>query len=310
MEERQFRFVLATSASRMGSSRSTTTSTIFRRASAATVISAAAAAAVLAFPAPAQAAPSLAEQLKTVKSQLREANGDLADLKEQRDDLDDRIAAADLVIDGAEQSLTGVPGAIETAGSPLDRLSELTGYSTQRSLAVSTALATRHDAGDLLDRVETDIDDQQDEVTELTDERDKLADRIATRQAEKSEPADNASAAESSDGSGVVGFARSQLGEPYVYGAAGPDSWDCSGLTMAAWQEAGVSLGHNTNEQFSQTERVSRDALQPGDLVFYSGMGHVALYIGDGQIIHAPTEGDVVKIADIDMMSPEGYGRP
>lgn len=114
----------------------------------------------------------------------------------------------------------------------------------------------------------------------------------------------------------VLAFARAQLGEPYAWGAAGPDSWDCSGLTMMAWARAGVSLSHYTGSQWGQTARVPLAQLQAGDLVFYGSSGsssyHVGLYIGGGRMIHAPRTGDVVKVSSIYYMGdllPEG-GRP
>lgn len=107
----------------------------------------------------------------------------------------------------------------------------------------------------------------------------------------------------------AVDFAYNQLGKPYVYAADGPSSYDCSGLVMAAWAAAGRSLPHNAAEQYSATSRVSRSALKPGDLVFYSGLAHVAIYIGGGMIIHAPHTGTVVKKASINIESIYGYGR-
>lgn len=116
--------------------------------------------------------------------------------------------------------------------------------------------------------------------------------------------------------SSVIAFARAQLGEPYAWGAAGPDSWDCSGLTMMAWAKAGVSLSHYTGSQWNETARVPLAQLQPGDLVFYGSSGpssyHVGLYIGAGQMIHAPRTGEVVKVSSIYYMGdllPYG-GRP
>jgi cell wall-associated NlpC family hydrolase len=101
----------------------------------------------------------------------------------------------------------------------------------------------------------------------------------------------------------AVDFALAQLGDPYVYGAAGPDAWDCSGLTMGAWGAAGVSLPHASSMQPSYGTPVSISDLQPGDLVFYySPISHVAIYLGNGQIIHAPHTGDVVRIAPLDEM--------
>jgi cell wall-associated NlpC family hydrolase len=108
----------------------------------------------------------------------------------------------------------------------------------------------------------------------------------------------------------AVNFAYAQLGKPYEWAADGPGSYDCSGLTMAAWRAAGVSLPHNAAMQWSSVPHISRSALQPGDLVFYSGLNHVAIYVGNNQVIHAPTYGEPVQVASVTMMTPYGYGRP
>lgn len=115
------------------------------------------------------------------------------------------------------------------------------------------------------------------------------------------------SAGSSGGGSGnantAVQAARAQLGKPYQWGAAGPDSFDCSGLTMYSWGQAGVSLPHNAADQQGMGSSVSQADLQPGDLVFFGSPAyHVAIYIGDGMIIHAPTSGDVVKIVSLSSM--------
>lgn len=108
----------------------------------------------------------------------------------------------------------------------------------------------------------------------------------------------------------AIEFARAQLGKPYVYGATGPNSYDCSGLTQAAWGAAGVSIPRVTYDQVDFGSRVTADQLQPGDLVFfYSDVTHVGLYIGGGQMIHAPHTGTVVKIAPITEMPIYGYAR-
>ncbi|GIE81515.1 hypothetical protein Aph02nite_74650 [Actinoplanes philippinensis] len=107
----------------------------------------------------------------------------------------------------------------------------------------------------------------------------------------------------------AVTFAFNQIGKPYGYGDAGPGSYDCSGLTMAAWAAAGKSLPHNAAAQYSATARISRSDLQPGDLVFYRSNAHVAIYVGGGKIIDAPTAGRDVLHRTIDIMTPNGYGR-
>jgi len=98
---------------------------------------------------------------------------------------------------------------------------------------------------------------------------------------------------------GVVGLAMQELGKPYVWGAAGPSTFDCSGLVMYVYAQVGVSLPHNAAAQYGYGSPVAYGDLQPGDLVFFEGLGHVGIYIGGGQFIHAPHTGDVVKISSL-----------
>ena len=102
----------------------------------------------------------------------------------------------------------------------------------------------------------------------------------------------------------IVDTAMAQLGKPYVWAGAGPASFDCSGLTQFAARAAGVNLPHNTAAQAAVGIPVSGANLQPGDLVFFYNLGHVGIYIGNGQIVHAPTAGDVVKVTNINYMGP------
>ncbi|GEM_PF-522949 len=106
--------------------------------------------------------------------------------------------------------------------------------------------------------------------------------------------------------------ACAQVGKPYVWAAAGPDSFDCSGLMKYGWGQAGVTLSHYTGTQYQETTRITRDQLRTGDLIFiYSDMHHVAMYMGGGWVLHAPSFGDVVRMANIDSVGPiNGYGRP
>jgi peptidoglycan DL-endopeptidase CwlO len=107
----------------------------------------------------------------------------------------------------------------------------------------------------------------------------------------------------------AVKYAYGAIGTPYVWAADGPGGYDCSGLTLAAWRAAGVTLPHNAAMQWDVVSHISRSQLQAGDLVFYDGLGHVAIYVGSGKVIHAPTFGESVKISSVDMMPPYGYGR-
>jgi cell wall-associated NlpC family hydrolase len=96
----------------------------------------------------------------------------------------------------------------------------------------------------------------------------------------------------------AVRWAYDQLGKPYVWGAAGPDSFDCSGLTQYVWGKAGVYLSHYTGAQWNEGQHVDRSQLQPGDLVFFgSDLHHVGIYVGDSKMIEAPHSGANVQVS-------------
>ena len=109
----------------------------------------------------------------------------------------------------------------------------------------------------------------------------------------------------------AVNYAMAQVGKAYVYGAAGPNAFDCSGLTMMAWQAAGVSLPHSSNAQQGYGTPVSESQLQPGDLVFYySPVSHVGMYIGGGKIVNAENPSVGVVVAPLHLMPYAGAVRP
>ncbi|MFJ9892358.1 NlpC/P60 family protein [Streptomyces sp. NPDC091280] len=125
-------------------------------------------------------------------------------------------------------------------------------------------------------------------------------------------PGSAAAAADAPDSraAAAVAYAYRKLGSPYVWGATGPDAFDCSGLVQAAYNSAGVALPRTTYAQINAGRRVSRDELRPGDLVFfYSGISHVGIYVGDGQMIHAPNPTAPVRLAPIDQMPFAGATR-
>lgn len=108
----------------------------------------------------------------------------------------------------------------------------------------------------------------------------------------------------------ALSYAYGKLGSPYVWGATGPDAFDCSGLTQAAYRAAGVSLPRTTYTQINAGQRVTRSQLLPGDLVFfYSGISHVGIYVGGGHMIHAPRPGAPVRVAPLDQMPFAGATR-
>ena len=124
-------------------------------------------------------------------------------------------------------------------------------------------------------------------------------------------PQQSTPATSSGRGAKALAFARSQLGKPYQFGGAGPNGYDCSGLTSAAWATVGVRLPRTSQAQFGVGRAVSKSELQPGDLVFfYSGLSHVALYAGNGQILHSPRSGRSVEYMKMSYMPFAGARRP
>lgn len=140
-----------------------------------------------------------------------------------------------------------------------------------------------------------------------------------TPQAPKPEPkptVDPTPPAPSGGASAAIAFAKAQLGEAYLWAAAGPDRWDCSGLTMGAWAAGGKSLPHYSVAQYDQSTPIPISSAQPGDLLFWSsngsasGIHHVALYLGGGQYIHAPRAGKNVEIKSLSYWYPTMAARP
>jgi peptidoglycan DL-endopeptidase CwlO len=123
-------------------------------------------------------------------------------------------------------------------------------------------------------------------------------------------PPPSGGGAPSGSAAAAVAYARAQVGKPYCYGGEGPGCFDCSGLTMMAWRQAGVSLPHSSSAQYNVGRRISAGELRPGDLIFYySPISHVSIYIGGGQRISATHTGDYVRVQSLGS-SIVGYARP
>ena len=156
------------------------------------------------------------------------------------------------------------------------------------------------------DAISATLDQQQRLLGSLkAEERSRLAAAQAARQkaarerATRVRPTATYRGPASGGAAAAIRFAYAQLGKPYQWGAAGPNSYDCSGLTMASWAQGGVSLPHSSQAQYNSGPHVSQSDLQPGDLMFYgSPIHHVSLYIGGGKAIDAPHTGAYVEIVD------------
>jgi cell wall-associated NlpC family hydrolase len=158
------------------------------------------------------------------------------------------------------------------------------------------------------------VEAEEERIEELAAEVERLEEAARRRQqaARQATAADTVPApAGSGNAATAVQFALAQVGKPYQWGGSGPGSYDCSGLTSAAWASAGVSLPHSSRMQYSATARVDRSALQPGDLLFFgSPIHHVSMYIGNGQMVEAPRTGLSVRVVSIDRSGYVGAGRP
>jgi cell wall-associated NlpC family hydrolase len=163
----------------------------------------------------------------------------------------------------------------------------------EKELAAEKATAEKK-----LDEAQTLLDQLKDE------EREEILSRGSTTRLPSDVPASGRAAA-------AVQYALAQVGDAYVYGAAGPDAFDCSGLTMMAWAQAGVGLPHSSSAQYGAGPQIAMSDLQPGDLVFYySPISHVGMYIGNGMIVHAANPGTGVAVSSVSSMPYSGAVRP
>jgi cell wall-associated NlpC family hydrolase len=290
----------------------------------------------------AQAAPTQDQ----IEQQITAQQQALEKVIEQYDALGEQVQKTQEQAAAMRQSLVPLQAKVQAAGVRVD---DIAAAAYKSSLDEFTAVVSAPDTATVVDRLVTISQmgrfedgqlqalnhDQQAEHNQLT----ALNETITTQNAQRTQLSDQRSAIQAGltklyalraqvppqplapSGAGstppnvsgkagvAVNFAYAQLGKAYEFAAAGPNSYDCSGLTMAAWKAAGATLTHNAAEQWNEVVHIARSALAPGDLVFYDGLGHVAIYVGNNQVIHAPTQGDVVRIASVDMSPPYGYGR-
>lgn len=205
--------------------------------------------------------------------------------------------------------LDGDPETFADRMAYLQNITELQGEELRSHMDSIAELEENLEAAeDLLreqEEINEELEEQADEIEAEIDELEELREEVAPPE----EPSYDAPPA-SGDASDVVDFAYAQLGKPYNYGSSGPDGFDCSGLMKASWAQAGVNLPHNVQSQWNAVTRISQDQLQPGDIVFYEGLGHNGMYVGDNKIVHAPRTGEVIRVADMNIMSVLGFGRP
>lgn len=262
------------------------------------------------------------EQVKAIQKQIQQLEASLGPLAHQRDEARRKageVAASAYAGSGNLATWNALLGSTSPT-AVVDRLGTLQQIASQQNAVITQA----SDAGAQYDAKKTDLDaalaKSRTDMAKLAAQKTQIEAGLRKLEAQKKQLYGTASSGGSGGYTGTipaisgkagvaVTYAYNAIGKPYVWAADGPDGYDCSGLTLAAWRAAGVTLYHHAATQYEETARITRSQLAPGDLVFYSDLGHVGLYVGSGKVIHAPTFGDSVKISSIDMMTPYGYGR-
>ena len=273
------------------------------------------------------------ERYHDAKLELEELQQDLTSLKADQKRQDRQMETArELVRDsiirqyqGESMSAVGEVFVSDDPSAFLDQLSTLTSYNDLQSQMFSAysreakALDIREGATqqrlDEIAAVEKQLAEEKATVDEkLADAKELLSDLEAEEREAMSASRSTARVPQvsaSGNAAAAVNYAMAQVGDAYVYGAAGPDAFDCSGLTMMAWAQAGVSLPHSSSAQYGSGPHVAASALQPGDLVFYyQPISHVGMYIGNGMIVHAANPGTGVTTAGLYSMPYSGAVRP
>jgi peptidoglycan DL-endopeptidase CwlO len=197
--------------------------------------------------------------------------------------------------------------AIETLASEYkDKLDELLAKvddTAQKRVEADAAVSRAQAAADEAAKAEEDVENRKRDAEKRIDEAQRLLDRLSPQQRrQRNGPNLTGPSVIAGTGIGVQAAkaAVEMLGKPYRYGAEGPNSFDCSGLTSWAFQQVGVTLPRSSSQQARVGTPVSRDQLRPGDLVFfYQPVSHVGIYVGNNMMINAPQTGDVVKYSDI-----------
>ena len=263
----------------------------------------------------------LERDLRSLEADQERQDARLTDVREQLQDSIVRGYQGESLSSVGELVVTDDPSAFLTKLSTMSAFNDLQSQLFQDFSVEAKALTIRHEATEertdeiaaleerLADEKKT-VDANLAEAKELlsrleAEEREAMvASRSTTTTRLPSVPASGRAAA-------AVNYARAQVGDAYVYGAAGPSAFDCSGLTMMAWAQAGVSLPHSSSAQYGSGPHVAASALQPGDLVFYyNPISHVGIYIGGGMIVHAANPSSGVQVTGLYSMPYTGAVRP
>jgi cell wall-associated NlpC family hydrolase len=286
-------------------------------------------------------AEQASERYNDARLRLREARGRLDGLQTDLERQEDRVeavrdqVAASVVAQYQGQALSTASQVVfaEDPDAFLSQLTTLSEYNDRQGQVVddlkveADRLGMREEVAqreiDSIARTEATLAKEKATIDERAAEAESLLDRLEDERAEElaqeraAQPSRSAVRVPVTDAQGsgragaAVSYALSQVGDAYVYGAAGPSAFDCSGLTMMAWAQAGVALPHSSSAQMGSGTPVSTSALSPGDLVFYySPVSHVGIYVGNGMVAHAANPSTGVRVDPVGSMPISGAVRP
>jgi peptidoglycan DL-endopeptidase CwlO len=248
----------------------------------------------------------LAGELGDTEQMIRETEKNLEEVGEELDTLRERLA--DFITETYVDQGVGDFAIMLDAGSPeafverFDRLNSANLYDFDLMQELKTTTQEYSEQLDLLDDLRTDLEAQSTEVESLIDEIETRMSGLEDEWRTVAGPAVTNYDLPfiTGDRATVVFYALEQVGKQYVWGTSGPNTYDCSGLILDAYRQIGITLPHNAAAQRSTTVQISRDELQPGDLIFYNQLGHVGMYIGNGYLVHAPNSRSQVKVVPVD----------
>jgi cell wall-associated NlpC family hydrolase len=263
------------------------------------------------------------ETLRQQKAEVADAEKAAAAAESELDELDAQIrelartaytgdsptATLELMLtsDSADEFLSSLGTLDAIAGHTDDAITEVAAAAQEADTTRAAAEAAATEAGAAVERIREQQADLEARIAEYEEQYEELSadEQAAVDSAHGGTAVASPQAAKAAGPAAQVAVdtAMAQIGDPYVWAAAGPDAFDCSGLTQYAYAAAGVSLPHSSSMQSQMGTPVSRSELQPGDLVFfYSPVSHVGMYIGNGQMVHASTSGQPVQVASLDSM--------
>lgn len=294
---------------------------------------------ILGFATPAVAEPSVKELEKQIEKRAHELEGTIEDYNAAREDLKDtkkKIAKLDKKLapfeeelddlyDKAEPIVTAAyqgrgladSTALLNSDSPdafADKIAALDGLAAGDAGLIGKVAKKAREYKSEKASLEELRDEQDEKEAELSETKKEIEGEIEDLQKDRKTTIKDKTGASyvpeyvPGKRGEVVRHAMEQVGKPYVWAAAGPSGYDCSGLILDAYRQIGISMPHNAARQYGQARHISQSELQPGDPVFSNGLKHVTMYIGDGYVVHAPTFGQSVKVEKMSVGASPYYG--